>query len=106
MSLLTPHVDIGARTAPSDKTPIDDLYAKWMVGAAVFFVSLEVAYLVIAGLPPLGKPWVDGTHFVLGRDFLNTWMGGRSVFGGGPAAWFDAAAYNAALRDMLGTAYP
>ena len=33
-------------------------------------------------------------------------MGGRSVFGGGPAAWFDLRAYNAALRDMLGTAYP
>jgi alpha-1,2-mannosyltransferase len=106
MSLLTPHVDIVARTAASDKTPIDDLYAKWMVGAAVFFVSLEVAYLVIAGLPPLGKPWVDGTHFVLGRDFLNTWMGGRSVFGDGPAAWFDLRAYNAALRAMLGTEYP
>jgi len=106
MSLLTPHVGIVARTAASGKTPIDDLYAKWMVGAAVFFVSLEVAYLVIAGLPPLGKPWVDGTHFVLGRDFLNTWMGGRSVFGDGPAAWFDLRAYNAALRDMLGTEYP
>ena len=49
---------------------------------------------------------MDGTHFVIGRDFLNTWMGARSVFGDGPAAWFDAATYNAALRDMLGTAYP
>jgi alpha-1,2-mannosyltransferase len=106
MSLLSSQVGIVARLAPATKSPADDLYAKWMVGAAVFFIVLEVAYLVLAGLPPIGKPWVDGTHFVLGRDFLNTWMGGRSVFGGGPAAWFDAAAYNAALRDMLGTAYP
>jgi hypothetical protein len=28
---------------------------------------------------------VDGTHFVLGRDFLDFWMGGRSIFGDGPA---------------------
>ena len=106
MSLLSPHVGIVARTAPVGKAPIDELYAKWTVAAAAFFIALEIAYLVLAGLPPIAKPWVDGTHFVIGRDFLNTWMGARSVFGDGPAAWFDAATYNAALRDMLGTAYP
>jgi hypothetical protein len=113
MSLLSSHVSIVARAgaAAGGRTQIDDLYAKLTVAAAVFFVSLEIAYLVMAGLPPIGKawldkPWVDGTHFVLGRDFLNFWMGGRSVFGDGPAAWFDAATYNAALRDMLGAPYP
>ena len=35
----------------------------------------------MAGVPPLGRPWIDGTHFVLGRNFLNFWIGGRSVFG-------------------------
>ena len=84
----------------------EELYAKLTVAAGVFFVTLEIAYLAVGGLPPIGKPWVDSTHFVLGRDFLNTWMGGRSVFGGGPAAWFDAGTYNAALRGMLGAAYP
>ncbi|HML06625.1 MAG TPA: glycosyltransferase family 87 protein [Xanthobacteraceae bacterium] len=84
---------------------MDDLYAKLTVAAAVFFVMLEISYLVLAGLPPIDKPWVDGTHFVIGRDFLNTWMGGRSVFGDGPAAWFDLRVYNAALREMLGTDY-
>jgi alpha-1,2-mannosyltransferase len=113
MSLLSSHVSIVARAgaAAGGKTQIDELYAKLTVAAAVFFISLEIAYLVMAGLPPLGKPWfdkpwVDGTHFVLGRDFLNFWMGARSVFGDGPAAWFDAATYNAALRDMLGAPYP
>ena len=62
------------------------IYFKWLVAAAVFFVVLEVAYLTFAGLPPIGKPWVDATNFVYGRDFLNTWMGGRSMFSGGPAA--------------------
>jgi hypothetical protein len=92
MSLLSSDVSIVARAgaAASGKTQIDELYAKLTVAAAVFFISLEIAYLVMAGLPPIGKswfdkPWVDGTHFVLGRDFLNFWMGGRSVFGDGPA---------------------
>ena len=108
MSLLSSHVSIVARAgaAAGGKTQIDDLYAKLTVAAAVFFISLEIAYLVMAGLPPVNKPWIDGTQFVLGRDFLNFWMGGRSVFGGGPAAWFDAGTYNAALRDMLGAPYP
>jgi alpha-1,2-mannosyltransferase len=108
MSLLSSHVSIVARAgaAAGGKTQIDDLYAKLTVAAAVFFISLEIAYLVMAGLPPVDKPWIDGTQFVLGRDFLNFWMGGRSVFGGGPAAWFDAGTYNAALRDMLGAPYP
>lgn len=105
MSLLSLKVGIAARGAASVKTPVDDLYAKWAVAAATCFVVIEVIYLVHAGLPPIGKPWVDGTHFVIGRDFLNTWMGGRSVFGDGPAAWFDLRVYNATLRDMLGTNY-
>jgi hypothetical protein len=108
MSILSSHVSIVARAGAggAGKTEIDDLYAKLTVAAAVFFIALEIAYLLMAGLPPIGKPWIDGTHFVLGRDFLNFWMGGRSVFGDGPAAWFDVETYNAALRDMLGAPYP
>jgi alpha-1,2-mannosyltransferase len=100
------HDRIVAPAAVSDPTPVDELYAKWTVGAAVFFVMLEIAYLTFGGLPPTLRPWVDATHFVLGRDFLNTWMGARSVFEGGPATWFDAQTYNAALRQVLGAPYP
>ena len=106
MSLLSSHIGLVAPPGQSGATPADELFAKLTVAAAVFFVSLEVAYLTLGGLPPIGKPWVDGTHFVFGRDFLNTWMGARSVFHGGPAVLFDARTYNAALRDMLGTVYP
>ncbi len=102
MSLLSPQLGIVARASPSGKTQLDELYAKLTIAAAVFFVTLELAYLFKAGLPPLAKPWVDGTDFVLGRDFLNTWMGGRSAFFGGPAPWFDLHVYNQTLRDMLG----
>ena len=93
---------MSASAAPS---PVEDLYAKWTVAAAVFFVSLEAAYFVLAGLPPLAMPWIDGTGFVVGRDYLNMWMGARAVFEGDPAAWFDHRTYNEALRDMLGAEY-
>jgi hypothetical protein len=101
-------ISLPSRSAASETTsisPVDDLYAKWTVAAAVFFIALEAAYLAMAGLPPIAMPWVDGTHFVIGRDFLNTWMGGRSFFTGGPAPWFDYHVYNAELQRMLGTAY-
>jgi alpha-1,2-mannosyltransferase len=102
MSLAAPNITVAA---PAGQAPVDELYAKLTVAAAVFFVALEVSYLLMAGLPPIDRPWVDGTHFVLGRDFLNTWMGGRSAFFGGPAPWFDLHAYNQALQQMLGTKY-
>ncbi len=105
MSLFSPRVGIVARAAPSSTIPIDDFYAKWMVGAAVFFITLEIFHLVLAGLPPIRKPWIDDTNFVVGRDFLNTWMGGRSAFFGGPAPWFDLRVYNAAIHAVLGVHY-
>jgi hypothetical protein len=72
MSVILPDVGIVTRAAPSGRPPVNELYFKWMVAAAVFFVVLEIAYLTSAGLPPIGKPWVDGTNFVHCRDFLNT----------------------------------
>jgi len=83
-----------------------ELYAKLTVAAVVFFVALEVAYFAVVGLPPIYEPAVDGSGYVLGRDFLNIWMGGRSVLGRGPQAWFDLEIYNAALRVMLGPNFP
>ena len=103
--MFSSYVGIVTRAAPSGRSPVDELYYKWMVAAAMFFVALEIAYFVLAGLPPLDKPWIDGANFVYGRDFLNTWMGGRSMFGDGPAPWFDVRTYNDALRHMLGAPY-
>jgi len=106
MSVLSPQVGTVAQSGGSATAPTDDIYAKLTIAAAVFFVVLEIAYLVMAGLPPIGKPWVDGTNYVIGNDFLNTWMGGRSAFSGGPAPWFDARVYNDALHQVLGVPFP
>jgi hypothetical protein len=103
MSLLSPRTGVAMQAAPA---AAEDLYAKLTVAAAVFLIMLEISYLCFAGLPPIGKPWVDGANYVIGNDFLNTWMGGRSAFFGGPAPWFDAQVYNEALRQMLGVPFP
>ena len=87
MSLFSPYVGIVTRATPSGSSPVQELYFKWTIAAAAFFVALQIAFLGLAGLPPIDKPWADETNFAIGRDFLNTWMGGRSMFSGGPAAW-------------------
>jgi alpha-1,2-mannosyltransferase len=64
---------------------------------------LELAYFVMA--PPLSwaMPSLDAlNNAAIGRDFLNTWIGGHAAFAGGPAPWFDAATYNEALREITG----
>jgi len=107
MSLFSP--DLGAAipaTAASGQTPVDEVYSKLTVAAAVFLVMLEVGIFVTAGHELFGQFPRDGMHYVIGRDFLNTWMGGRSLFQGGPASWFDYRVYSAMLQQMLGGPYP
>jgi len=41
MSALSPYA--GNVTGGAGKSPADDLYYKWMVAAAVFFVALEIS---------------------------------------------------------------
>src|ERR1700683_1960118 len=100
MSLFSPSVGIVAPASPSGRSPVDELYFKWMIAAAVFFVVLQIAFLGLAGLPRAHSAVADGTNCVIWRDFLVTWRGGRSMFTGGPAAWFDARTYATVLHDM------
>lgn len=86
--------------------PVDSFYDKWTLAAVVFFIALEAAYFVMSGLPSFFQPSLDFTGNAIGRDFLTTWMGARSVMGYGPAAWFDPAVYNTALRVMFGPDFP
>jgi hypothetical protein len=52
--MFSPYAGNVERATPSGKSPIDELYVKWMIAAAVFFVVLEISYLTHAGLPSLG----------------------------------------------------
>ena len=105
MSLLSPQVGIVAQPGLPGRTPIEELYAKLTVASGVFLVVLQVSYLIYsAAMPP--DHWVDNTHFLVGRDFLNTWIGGRSFFSGGPGPYFDYHVYNQALQRLFGPSYP
>jgi alpha-1,2-mannosyltransferase len=95
-------------TIPAGKTanPADDLYFKLTVAALVFFVVLEAAYFVLSGVPSFFDPSLDFTGNAIGRDFITTWMSGRSMLGFGPASLFDHVVFNNALRVMLGPNFP
>jgi alpha-1,2-mannosyltransferase len=80
---------------------IEDLYAKCTFGAGILFLLVEIAYFLSWKHPSFSLPTRDALDAVIGRDFLNIWMGGRSALAGGPAAWFDVSAYNEAIRALL-----
>ena len=81
----------------------DELYAKLTIAAAVFFVMLEVCYFALAGSHIFfARIPLDGFHAAIGRDFLNTWIGGRAALSGGPTPLFDFATYNSVLRQISG----
>ena len=63
--------------APATARPADDIYKKMAVAATVFAVIFEAGYLATSAAP------YDGLGYLIGRDFVNTWMGARSALAGG-----------------------
>jgi alpha-1,2-mannosyltransferase len=85
---------------------IDRNYARLAVAGATFFFCIEFIYFMLSDTPSFYRPSLDALgQTAIGRDFLNTWMGGRSALDGGPAAWFDASVYNRFLREFIGVPY-
>ena len=85
--------------------PPPDLYVKLTVAGAVFLAVIAITYFLFSDLPSFWKPSLDAFgNTAIGRDFLNTWMGGRSALAEGPAAWFDYQVYNKHLLELIGVA--
>lgn len=83
--------------------PGPDFYTRFIVAACALFASVEVAYFLFSNPPLFYVPSVDGFGgTAIGRDFLNTWMGGGSALAQGPAVWFDYRVYNDLLRALVG----
>lgn len=103
MSLASAHDFAAPGATPS----AHDLYLKFTVAAAVFFVTMEIGYFLVSPWPTWSLPNTDVIGFAFGHDFVNMWMGATTVFEGGPAAkgWFDYPVYNEALRAVLGPDY-
>lgn len=88
------------------RASIEDNYARLTVAGATFFFCIEFVYFMLSGTPSFYMPSLDALgQTAIGRDFLNTWIGGRSAFSGGPAPWFDAYAYNQYIRHLLDVPY-
>jgi hypothetical protein len=87
------------------RQPPPDLYLKLTISGAVFLAVIEVSYFLFSDPPSFWKPSLDAFgHTAIGRDFLNTWMGGRSALAEGPTAWFDFRVYNQYLLEFIGVA--
>jgi alpha-1,2-mannosyltransferase len=83
--------------------PGPQFYVLFTVVGCTMFASAELAYFLFSNPPSFYMPSVDGFGgTAIGRDFLNTWMGGRSALAEGPAAWFDFRVYNDLLRALIG----
>ena len=82
------------------QSPADELYAKMTAAAVVFAIVFEGAYF-ISVTPPF-----DPLGYLIGRDFVGTWMSAKSVLEGQSAAWFDFDTFNAALQSLFGPDFP
>jgi hypothetical protein len=88
------------RSAASPLTRGADLFVALALTTGAMMMALELIYLLAVKLP------YDIEGYVVGRDFVNTWMGARIALTGDPTPWFDFKTYNAALQAMWGTPYP
>jgi len=96
---------VSDKSAPSGSGPLLDPRNTKIL----FFV---LSFVMVAGLFFCAEVYVsfqDGLEksgHVLGRDFVNYWMGGQAVANGWLDELFNVDAYVARLRDMFGASYP
>jgi hypothetical protein len=81
---------------------VETAYVVFTVVAGAILLSVLISDFQLAAAQSFPSFILDSGGYPVGRDFLNTWMGGRSVFSGGPAAWFDFHVYNAEVQKVTG----
>src|SRR6516164_3927566 len=77
-----------------------DSFFKLALAIGVLVVGLEVGYLLYSPLP------YDPVGYLIGRDFVNTWVGGELALSGRPQTHFAVDAYNGLLAQKFGSEYP
>ena len=77
-----------------------DTFFKLALAIGVIVAGLEVGYLIHSSIPH------DPVGYVVGRDFVNTWLGARLALSGDPGSHFGVDAYNALLAETFGPKYP
>ncbi len=77
-----------------------DTFFKLAFAIGVMVVGLEIGYLLYSPFP------YDPVGYLVGRDFVNTWVGGELALTRNPQTHFSVDAYNALLAEKLGGRYP
>jgi hypothetical protein len=77
-----------------------DTFFKLAFAIGVMVAGLEIGYLLYSPLP------YDPVGYLVGRDFVNTWVGGELALTRSPQTHFSADAYNALLAEKFGGRYP
>ncbi len=85
---------------PSAREAGADTFFKLALAIGVIVAGLEVGYLLYSPIP------FDFLGNLVGRDFVNTWVGGQLALTGDPAPYFGLEAYNGLLREKFGADYP
>src|ERR1700742_1158703 len=81
---------------------VEKVYAVFTAAAVAILFAVVALDFKLAAAQSFPTFILDPAGFPVGRDFLNTWMGGRSAFSDGPAAWFDSDVYMAAVQKVTG----
>jgi alpha-1,2-mannosyltransferase len=77
-----------------------DLFFKLAFAIGTMVALLEAGYLLSSPLP------YDPIGYLVGRDFVNTWVGAQLALTGDPGQFFEPHAYNALLKEHFGADYP
>jgi alpha-1,2-mannosyltransferase len=77
-----------------------DLFFKLAIATGLMVALLEVGYLLSSRLP------YDPIGYLVGRDFVNTWVGAKLALSGDPAQFFEPHSYNTLLKEYFGPNYP
>jgi len=89
----------------SPASAMENVYIAFTVAAGAILLAVLGFDFQLAAKQSFPTFILDPGGFPVGRDFLNTWMGARSAFAGGPSAWFDFNVYNAAAQGLTGNPY-
>jgi hypothetical protein len=77
-----------------------EAFFKWALAFGIVVAGLEIGYLIHSPIP------YDPVGYLIGRDFVNTWVGGELALSGHPQTHFAAEAYNGLLAQKFGPQYP
>ena len=76
------------------------LYTGFALGAGVLFAVFEIFYFRSGHFP------YDGLNYIVGWDFVNSWMGGRAALHGGLQTYFEVHRYNAEIHRLFAANVP